>query len=46
MVEAPNTTDPAIQQKIKDNERCWKNSAQVWAEVRNLLEKNSRLNIT
>jgi hypothetical protein len=53
MVKAPNTTDLVIQHKIiKDNERCWQNSAQVWAQVRNLenniktLEKNPRLNIT
>jgi hypothetical protein len=52
MVKVPNTTDPVIQHKItKDNEQCWKNSTQVWAQVTNLennitLEKNSRLNIT
>jgi hypothetical protein len=53
MVKAPNTTDPVIHHTIiKDNERCWQNSAQAWAQVRNLenniktLEENSRLNIT
>jgi hypothetical protein len=53
MVKASNTTNPVIQHKIiKDNESCWKNSAQVWAQVRTLenniktQEKNSTLKIT
>jgi hypothetical protein len=37
MVKASNTTDPINQHKIiKDNEHCWQNSAQAWAQVRNL----------
>jgi hypothetical protein len=46
MVKTSNTTYPVIQHKIiKDNESCWKNTAQVWAQVRTLENNMTTLEI-
>lgn len=43
MVKTSNTTYPVIQDKIiKDNESCWKNTAQVRTQIRTLKNNMTR----